>query len=173
MATVEAVMMRADLMQAAQGQIKDRPVTEQAERLAVVQEALTWLGTPWHHQGRVKGAGVDCAMLLAECYEAAGLTTRVEPEPYPQDWHLHQGEELFQQEVERHAAKVDRTPLPGDIVLYRFGRTASHGAIVVAWPQVIHAYLRGAGEVILDDAENNRDLSRRFAGVWSPWGGDE
>ncbi|WP_436904878.1 hypothetical protein [Acinetobacter johnsonii] len=34
-----------------------------------VQEALTWLGTPYHHQGRVKDVGVDCGTLLCEVYE--------------------------------------------------------------------------------------------------------
>ena len=28
-----------------------------------VAEALTWLGTPYHHQGRVKGVGVDCRSI--------------------------------------------------------------------------------------------------------------
>ena len=28
-----------------------------------VAEALTWLGTPYHHQGRVKGVGVDSELL--------------------------------------------------------------------------------------------------------------
>ena len=27
-------------------------------------EARTWLGTPFHHQGRLKGVGVDCVGLL-------------------------------------------------------------------------------------------------------------
>lgn len=30
----------------------------QKNQLAV-QEAITWLGTPYHHQGRVKGVGVE------------------------------------------------------------------------------------------------------------------
>lgn len=34
-----------------------------------VAEALTWLGTPYHQQGRVKGVGVDCGTLLCEVYE--------------------------------------------------------------------------------------------------------
>jgi len=31
-------------------------------RLAVTEEARVWLGTPYHHMGRVKGAGTDCLM---------------------------------------------------------------------------------------------------------------
>ena len=42
-------------------------------RAAVVAEAATWLRTPYHHMGRVKNAGTDCLMLLAEVYEAAGV----------------------------------------------------------------------------------------------------
>lgn len=31
----------------------------------VVDEARTWLGTPWHHQAMRKGVGADCVGLLA------------------------------------------------------------------------------------------------------------
>ena len=37
----------------------------------VRSEALTWLGTPYHHQGRVKGVGVDCGQILIAIYEKA------------------------------------------------------------------------------------------------------
>ncbi len=33
-------------------------------RAMIVAQARTWLGTPFHHQGRVKGVGVDCAGLI-------------------------------------------------------------------------------------------------------------
>lgn len=29
------------------------------KNIEAVAEALTWLGTPYHHQGRVKGVGVE------------------------------------------------------------------------------------------------------------------
>lgn len=38
------------------------------KNLQAVAEAITWLGTPYHHQGRVKGVGVDCGTLLCEVY---------------------------------------------------------------------------------------------------------
>lgn len=140
------------------------------QRILVVLEALTWMGTPHRHQGRVKGAGVDCGMLLAETYEAAGVLPHVDPADYPHDWHLHRSEERFRELVEQHARPV-ADPLPGDLVLYRFGRTASHGAIVVAWPRILHSYMK-AGGVVLDDATANMDLAPRYVGAWSPWGGD-
>ena len=63
-------------------------------RAAAVKEAKTWIGTPFHHAARVKGAGVDCLMLLAEVYERAGVTAgRIKPPFYVPDWHLHRDAE--------------------------------------------------------------------------------
>ena len=138
------------------------------ERLAVIQEAMTWLKTPHRNGQRVKGAGVDCGTLLAEVFERAGVIPHVELESYPADWHLHQSEEKYLLHVEQFAHPIDGPPLPGDIALYRFGRCASHGAIVICWPQIIHAYV-GLG-VVLDDAEASTTLSNRFVGWWSMWG---
>jgi NlpC/P60 family putative phage cell wall peptidase len=34
-------------------------------REQIIQEARTFIGTPFHHQGRLKGIGVDCVGLVA------------------------------------------------------------------------------------------------------------
>lgn len=108
-------------------------------RTAVIAEAVTWIGTPFHHAARVKGAGVDCLMLLAEVYERAGVTGRIEPPFYVPDWHLHRDAERYMHGLLRHARAID-VPEAGDVALFRFGRTFSHGAIVAEWPRLIHAY---------------------------------
>jgi len=110
------------------------------KRAAIVAEALSWTGTPFHHAARVKGAGVDCLMLLAEVYERAGIVTRVDPPFYVPDWHLHRDAERYLDGLRSHASEIDGPPLPGDIALFRFGRTFSHGAIVTDWPRLVHAY---------------------------------
>lgn len=112
-------------------------------RAAVVQEAHTWLGTPYHHHGRIKGAGVDCAMLLAEVFTRCKLVAPVDPGAYPIDWHLHRTEEIFIQWLQRAGAHQVLAASPGDIAIYQFGRTFSHGAIVVDdIGTVVHSYLR-------------------------------
>lgn len=115
-------------------------------REAIVAEARTWLGTPYHHAARVKGAGVDCAMLVAEVLERAGLVPHIAPDAYPADWMQHRNEERFLAVVQTYALReldlATEQPAPGDVVLYRFGRCFAHGAIVVAWPLVIHAASR-------------------------------
>ncbi len=147
---------------------RDRVLRERQQRAAVVAEALTWLGTPWRHAARVKGAGVDCGMFLAEVFERAGIAPHVDPGPYPRDWHMHRDEERYLAILETYLTRTAGPPLPGDVALYRFGRCAAHGAIVVEWPQIVHAYVP-VGKVVLDDAEANQALVPRFVGFWTAW----
>jgi NlpC/P60 family putative phage cell wall peptidase len=108
-------------------------------RAAVVEEAESWIGTPFHHAARVKGAGIDCLMLLAEVYERAGVAGHIDPPFYVPDWHLHRDAERYMEGLLRYTSPID-APEPGDIALFRFGRTFSHGAIVTEWPRLVHAY---------------------------------
>lgn len=39
---------------------------ELQQRAAVIAEAESWLSTPYHHEARIKGHGVDCAQILDE-----------------------------------------------------------------------------------------------------------
>lgn len=105
----------------------------------IIAEARTWVGTPYHHMGAVKGAGVDCAQLLNMIYSEVGLIERVDYGEYSQDWMLHRSEEKYLRVIMNHAKKVDH-PLPGDVVLWKIGRCFSHAAVVVTWPEIIHSY---------------------------------
>ncbi len=109
-------------------------------RAAVVTEAESWLRTPFHHAARVKGAGVDCLMFLAEVYERAGAVGYIDPGFYTPDWHMHRNAEKYMEGLLAYAREFPGPPLPGDIALFKFGRTYSHSAIVIEWPRVIHAY---------------------------------
>jgi NlpC/P60 family putative phage cell wall peptidase len=135
----------------------------------VIAEARTWLGTPYHHHARVKGAGVDCAMLLAEVYAGAGVVPPVAigPADYPHDWHLHRSEELYVAWLERCGAREVQTPAPGDVALFRWGRTWSHGAILVDGGQLVHSYV-GRG-VILTRLDED-PLAGRVPRWYSLWG---
>ena len=122
-----------------------------AKRAAVVAEAESWLGTPYHHMARLKGVGCDCLTLLAAVYEAAGVVPAIEIPFYPPDWHLHRGVERYMDGLLAYAHEVDAAA-PGDVALFRFGRCFSHGAIVVEWPRIIHAW-HAAGVVRGDAAK--------------------
>lgn len=112
---------------------------EEEQRRAVVAEAKTWLRTPWVHSASVKGAGVDCGYLLIKSFSAAGVIADFSTGYYPSDWALNRKTERYIAFVERYATKFDGPPLPGDIVMFRYGHCFSHGGIVVEWPMIIEA----------------------------------
>ena len=143
---------------------------ERAQRQAVVAEARSWIRTPYHDMARVKGpnGGVDCGMLLLEVFERCGLIEHVDVGYYSPDFYLHRSDPQYMNWVKKYAKEVRRKPLPGDIILYNFGRQPAHGVIVVEWPIIIHAYKR-ARMVIQDDASKG-ELPGRQAGIFSFWG---
>ena len=122
------------------------------QRQRVVAEAKTWLRTPYHHMGRIKGGGTDCLMLLAEVYEAAGVIPHVDVPFYPPDWNLHRDAERYIQGLMRYAHEIGGPPQGGDVAVFRFGRCFAHGAIVVSWPRLIHAWC-DAGVVFADGGQ--------------------
>ena len=138
-------------------------------RKAAVAEAFTWLNTPYVDCGYVKGpAGcVDCAMLLIGVYSAIGVVPKdFDPRPYNPDWHLHQTEELYLAGLEEYAHRVD-TPEVGDVLMFKFGRHAAHGAILVAEDYVIHAY-KHSGRVEFTE-RYHEPLASRYHSAWSPF----
>lgn len=136
-----------------------------AWRSAVIQEVQKWLRTPWHHRAKVLGVGVDCAQLLIAAYAGAGIIEDFDTGEYPPDLMLHSEQELFTEWIERYMNPIE-SPEPGDAVLWKFGRSFSHAAIVVAWPNFIHAY-RAEGCVCYGD---DRDvyLNRRAKHFYTP-----
>ena len=143
-------------------------MTEQQERAAVVAEARSWLATPYHHGGRVKGAGCDCAQLPAAVYHACGLIPELNPE-YSTQWHLHRSEEQYVDWVLQHAREIKMEDLAaGDLILWRWGRTYSHGGIYVGTDLVIHAYIDDG--VQIDNIKIHCELSNRPARYFSLWG---
>ena len=130
--------------------VESRKMTRQR----VIDEAITWLGTPFHHLAQVKGAGVDCAQLLIAVYSAAGLAKAFHPEYYPADWHMHKDEPRFVNTLLDYCDPLppDEIPQPADIALFRFGRHAAHGAIVEDWPLIIHAW-SDVGAVVRSEAD--------------------
>lgn len=68
---------------------------EQKERQSVIDEAMTWRGTPHHNGARIKGVGVDCGQFPLAVYEAAGLLPHIETGRYSPQFHLHRDEEWY------------------------------------------------------------------------------
>ncbi len=141
------------------------------KRARIVEIAKQWLNTPYHPEGRVKGAGADCAMMpLYVGHEAGVLAVIPEIPHYPVDWAVHNNTPLYLDLVERVVREnglsfveppPERVPLPGDFMLFHFAHTYSHGAIVIEWPLCIHAHIRCG--IVYVDALQNPLLAQKIA----------
>lgn len=144
---------------------------QDAIRQVIIAEAETWLNTPFHHEARLKGVGVDCGQLLKAVYLAAGLVDEVQEQPYAMQWHLHRSEEVYLAWIEKFGRLIPGPPGPGDVAIWKMGRTHSHAAIVVAWPKIIHASLL-LGKCCRDDATTSpmhlEKYPVRFYTYWGP-----
>lgn len=132
-------------------------------REAVIKEARSWIGTPFHHASRIKGVGVDCAQFLIAVYSSVNVVADFLPKDYPRDWHLHSSDERFLNYASNKARLV-KDPQPGDFMVMRFGRCYSHGAIVLNAREVIHAFVNRGVEVA-----DVREWKNRHRAFFSPF----
>ena len=140
-------------------------------RRRVVELARSWLGTPYHSHARVKGVGVDCAQILAAVYEDAGIVEHVDLGNYARQHHLHQQDELYLHWLEKCGARrISTAPEPGDIGVWKFGLTHSHGGIVIeggADPLILHSYIKSRRGVTLCRASEAPLLGAESSQYWS------
>jgi cell wall-associated NlpC family hydrolase len=147
-------------------------MTEAEQRAAVVAEARSWVGTPYHHGQAVKRRGCDCGKLLRAVYVACGVVPDFETPFYSADQMFHVADEFIVGLVQGcGAVEVTGPPLPGDVVLWRHGLSFSHCGIATDWPHVVHAFAR-EGAVSESDASKYRILGGKQhpIRIFSPWG---
>ncbi len=137
-----------------------------AERGAsVVAAARGWIGTPYHHQASVKGAGADCLGLVRGVYrEVTGREPERAP-AYSRDWGETDGVETLLAAAGRHLVTVPLGGIaPGDVIVFRLRpkTVAKHAAILATPDTMIHA-MEGtaAAEVAL-----SKWWRRRLAGAF-------
>lgn len=135
----------------------------------IIAEARGWIGTPYVHQGDVRGAGTDCLGLLRGIWRAL-LGTEPEVVPaYTQDWGEAGGHEILMAAADRW---LRRKPLDqaaaGDVLLFRMrsGAVAKHLGVQTAVSPLatfVHAYTgHGVIESPLSEPWARR-IAARFA----------
>ena len=121
----------------------------------IIREARTWVGTPFRHQGRIKGVAGDCAAPVQCVANALGISDFVirnyGREPVP---------EKMRKVLEEKLDPVEKNKMaPGDILWMRFGSNKpSHLAILTDTGTIIHANERlgRCCEHILDEKWRKR-----------------
>lgn len=100
----------------------------------LVNEARTWLGVRFRHQGRTRN-GVDCIGLLIAVAQNALEIAPVIINNYGRRPHQ---QDIFN-DIKNHLNKIDRKNLqPGDIVQMRLGQQATHFGMFTG-PSIIHS----------------------------------
>lgn len=133
-------------------------------RSELVEEALTWRRTPYVGGQGVKGSGCDCGRFPLKVFQKVGLVPKeFDPGHYSQQWHMHQDEERYlnwvAQFTHEYSGPPDNIPMPGDVVMFKFGRVYAHGSIVIDWPKVIH--------VMVDSVVRIDNIHRCRVGKWA------
>jgi NlpC/P60 family putative phage cell wall peptidase len=114
-----------------------------ADPARIVACARAWLGTPYHDQASLKGAGVDCLGLARGIWRDC-----VGPEPAPVPPHRRDWGETGDVEVMAVGVAVWMVPIalteakPGSLVLFRMlrGAIAKHAGILTVPGSFIHAH---------------------------------
>ena len=118
-------------------------VGQDITRARIVAAARGWIGTPYHHQASVRGAGCDCLGLLRGVYaELYGLEPEVPP-PYSPSWAEDRGQETLRDAARRHLVEIAPAAAgAGDVLLFRWraGLPAKHCAILCEPRRMLHAY---------------------------------
>lgn len=113
-------------------------------REEIVEEARSWLDTPFRHQGRKKGVAIDCAGIVEAIAYKFNLTNGYEiytPEEvrlkYSRvpDGALEQLINTFMDRVEPEERQ------PGDVALISWSRLPQHVAVFSSKTTIIHAYM--------------------------------
>jgi NlpC/P60 family putative phage cell wall peptidase len=111
-------------------------------REKIVAAARGWIGTPYRHQGALKGVGCDCLGLIVGVWrEVTGGEVGALP-PYTPDWAEALGRETFAEGARRHLVEIGaEAAREGDVVLFRWRAhlPAKHAGILTGPDAMVHA----------------------------------
>jgi NlpC/P60 family putative phage cell wall peptidase len=115
-----------------------------SDRTRIIAEARAWIGTPYRHQGSLRGVGCDCLGLVRGVWRAVRGDEPETVPAYAPDWAEASGIEALAQAASRHLIARDDPHAfePGDVLLFRWraGLPAKHAAIVTARDLMVHAH---------------------------------
>lgn len=117
-------------------------------RERIVQEARGWLGTPYQHQQRLRGVGVDCVGLLVGVARTLGLVAA----DFDVRGYSRQPDGQLMARAGELLVRIDVAAMQaGDVVVMRFEQDPCHLAILADYPvvagqlSIIHALTTRAG----------------------------
>lgn len=113
----------------------------------IAAEARTWIGTPFHWQGRVKGVGCDCKGLVAGVAQELGRPEAQSLEALAGDYGAKVDAKRLKAGLARLFDKVGNIQ-PGDVLLLSVGGKPQHLGIALDEKRMVHCYSAGPQKVI-------------------------
>lgn len=112
----------------------------------IIDEAREWLGTPFHHQGRLKGVGVDCVGLII----GVGRALNLQKDYIDEGDYSNIPDGSMEAKVNDVLIRIPRDyRQPGDIVHFAWTAIPQHLGILTDQNTVIHALGHdGHGKVV-------------------------
>lgn len=136
-------------------------------RADVVTCARSWVGTPYQHQARLKGVGVDCAGLVIGVARELGL---IEADWDVQGYARQPDGASLRRWCDDSMTPIGRNDMqPGDVVLVAFDAAPGHMGIVADYLHgglsIVHALGITAKRVI--ETRLMFSASMRFVGAYA------
>lgn len=147
----------------------------------IVSEAREWLGTPFHHQGRLKRVGADCIGMVLGVLHNAGVRSRKSDaagNPIPltafdqTDYAPDPNSQRLKHQLDEHFDEIQVDQIrAGDVLLFKIIHLPQHVAIVCDHPSgeglsIIHAY--SPAQKVVEEALHNSWLTRIIAAYRVP-----
>jgi cell wall-associated NlpC family hydrolase len=118
---------------------------DEKRRRALEWEANSWVGTPFHAHGGLKGVGVDCVQLAAAIYIATGFMEEFKPGWYPLDGGHHDATSRVIGWVEKSgkfARCAGEDIRPGDLIVMKLARVPHHVGVMMNEREFVHALFK-------------------------------
>jgi cell wall-associated NlpC family hydrolase len=125
---------------------------------ALVDAARACLGTPFYHQGRVAGIGLDCIGLVIFAVKHIGISVSDQ-----QDYGREPEGERLHKALFAHGFEMVSDIAAGDVLLFRFNGEPQHVALAVSDDSMVHAYAP-IGRVV--ETGLGETWRRRLAGIY-------
>lgn len=124
----------------------------------VVQEARTWIGTPFQHQGRVKGVGSDCVGIIIGVMRDLGISD-FDTKNYSRYPNVQMMGRLLREQLEE--IKIDEAG-PGDVLWIKVKGSPQHLAMKTD-KGILHAHM-GIGKCV--EVDLDRATQRLIIGAF-------
>lgn len=130
-----------------------------SEIQTMLSAARDCIGTPFHHQGRLPGVGLDCIGLVIVALKSVGMTIKDRT-----DYNRRPDGQSLVAALKEHGAIEVPEIRAGDILVFRYDHQPQHIALATGIDTMIHAFAP-AGTVV--ETAIGDYWRRRLVGIYA------